>query len=67
VDKVLAHDLRLDSDQLEQAADLLAAEERKLQAEIGQLASPAQKEALLRRLALLERILEKVNEACVMF
>jgi hypothetical protein len=67
VDKVLAHDLRFDGGELEQTAELLAAEKRKLKAEIAEGTRPAGKDERLRRLALLERVLERVNEACVMF
>jgi len=67
VDKVLAHDLRLDSDELEQIADFLAARERSLKSEIVQETEPTHKDELQRRLGLLERVLERVNEACVMF
>jgi hypothetical protein len=66
VDKVLAHDLRFDADELEQTADLLAAEERKLKGETSPR-GPTQEDAMRRRLALLEKVLERVNEACVMF
>jgi hypothetical protein len=67
VDKVLGHDLRLDTDELEQTADLLAAEERRMKGVIAQQTNPSQKDELQRRLALLEKVLERVNEACVMF
>jgi len=67
VDKVLAHDLRFDTDELEQTGDLLASYEHSLKRQVDQEASPSQREGLQCRLALLERLLERVNEACVMF
>jgi len=66
-DKVLARDLRFDTDQLEKTADLLAAKDHDLKCALGQEANPERSPELQRRLALLERVLEKVNEACVMF
>jgi len=67
LNKVLAHDLRLDGGELEQAADLLAAKKRSLKDEIGRQRNAALKIELERQLALLERVQERVNEACVMF
>ena len=67
VDKVLALDLRLGGDELEQTAEPLAAEKCRLKSEIGQQTTSSRREGLGRRLALLERVLERVNEACVMF
>jgi len=67
LEKVLARDLRFDSDQLEQTADLLAAREHDLKRELAQEKNSTRQPELQRRLALLERVLEKVNEACVMF
>lgn len=67
LNKVLARDLRLDGDELEQAAELLAGKKRSLKDEIGRQTDAALKADLERRLALLERVLERVNEACVMF
>ena len=67
LNKVLAHDLRLDADELEQAADLLAGKKRSLHDEIDRQPDATLKTELQRQLALLERVLERVNEACVMF
>ncbi len=67
LNKVLAHDLRLDGGELEQAANLLAAKKRSLKDEIGRQPNAALKIELERQLALLERVQERVNEACVMF
>ena len=67
VNKVMARDLRLDAGELEQAADLLAGKKRSLKDEIGRQSDPALKTGLERQLALLDRVLERVKEACVMF
>lgn len=67
VDKVLAHDLRFDTDELQETSDLLAAVERKLKSEVVAGTNHGREEELKRRLALLELVLERVNEACVMF
>jgi hypothetical protein len=65
--KVLNHDLRLDAGELEQTADLLSARKVSLKEEIARQADTARKAQLERRLALLNRVIERVNEACVMF
>lgn len=67
LNKVMARDLRFDAGELEQTADLLAGKKRSLKDEITRQSDPALKAALQGRLALLERVLERVNEACVMF
>jgi hypothetical protein len=67
LDKVLAHDLRFDSGELEQTADLLAGKKRSLKDEIARQPNAALKAELQQKLALLERVLERVNECCVMF
>ena len=65
--KVMAHDLRFDSGELEQTAELLAGKKSSLKDEIERQPDGARKAELQRQLALLERVLERVNEACVMF
>jgi hypothetical protein len=67
LNKVLARDLRLDAGELEQAADLLAGKKRSLKDEIARQPDGPLKMHLQLQLALLERVLERVNEACVMF
>ena len=67
LNKVMARDLRFDSGELEQTADLLAGKKRSLKDAIAQEPNAAGKTELQRRLALLERVLERVNEACIMF
>lgn len=67
LDKVMARDLRFDSGELEQTAEILAGKKRSLKDEISLQADPGLKTKLQGRLALLERVLERVNEACVMF
>jgi hypothetical protein len=67
LNKILDRDLRFDSGELEQTADLLAGKKRSLQDEIMRQPNGALKTELQRQLVLLERVLERVNEACVMF
>jgi hypothetical protein len=65
--KVMARDLRFDADELEQTAELLTAKKRSLKEEIGRQPNAALNTGLQQQLALLEQVLERVNEACVMF
>jgi hypothetical protein len=67
LNKVMARDLRLDAGELEQAADLLAGKKHSLKDEIARQPNAVLKMDLQRQLTLLERTLERVNEACVMF
>ena len=66
LDKVLARDLKFDSDELEYVADLLTSQKRSLCAEGARQTSVALKAETQRKLALLERVLDHVEEACVM-
>ena len=67
LDKVLARDLGLDSDELEQVGDLLNAQRSKLTEQIARPENAARQQGLQRQLHLLDQVLERVNEACVMF
>jgi hypothetical protein len=67
LEMVLARDLRFASDQLEAVADLLAAEKSNLKGEIARELDGVRKGKLQNTLALLERVQERINEACVMF
>jgi len=67
LDKVLARDLRLDADELEQVSELLTAHRRKLNEQISRSGDAALEMQIHRRLKLVDRTLEKVDEACVMF
>jgi hypothetical protein len=67
LNKVLARDLRFDSGELEQTADLLMSKKRSLKDEIAQQPNAALKAELQRKLTLLEQVLERVTEICVMF
>ncbi len=67
IDKVMARDLRFDAGELEQTAELLASKKRSLKEEFITQRDATLKAELQRRLALLERVQERVNEACVMF
>ena len=66
LDKVLARDLKFDSDELEYVADLLTTQKHSLCAEGARQTSVALKAETQKKLALLERVLEHVEEACVM-
>lgn len=67
LNKVLARDLRLDGDELEQVADLLVEQKRDLQGEIARLQNSALRLRLQEKLRLVERVLERVDEARTMF
>jgi hypothetical protein len=67
LNKVLAHDLRFDAGELEQTAELLNVKKRGLMDDITRQPDGARKTELKLQLGLLERVLERVNEACVMF
>jgi len=67
LEKVLARDLRLDSGELERAADLLAAAKRNMKEEILREPNASRKSNLQQKLALLEQVQERIDEACVMF
>jgi hypothetical protein len=67
LDMVLARDLRFDCDQLEQLAGLLATAKRRLKEEISRQPGASPNADLLAKLALLGRVQERVDEACVMF
>ena len=67
VAKILAKDLRLDFDELDELVDILKAKKQKSRAEIAQTEDPALKADLQEKQAMLERMLEKVNETCTMF
>jgi hypothetical protein len=67
LEMVLARSLSFDTDEFEQLADILGAEEKRLKDAISCQPSGPQKAGDEQTLALLERLLEKVDEACVMF
>jgi hypothetical protein len=62
MNKILARDLRLDGDELQQAADLLAAKKLRLKDEIARQPDASLKLNLEQQLALLHRVLERVND-----
>jgi len=64
--KLMAHDLRLDAGELEETADLLVKKRRRLKDEIAGQANSELKLELQRKLELLERVLDRVTEACFM-
>jgi len=67
LNKILARDLRLDSDELLRLSDLLASCKRELKDEIARAQDSPAAPGLRQKLAILEHALEKINEACVMF
>jgi hypothetical protein len=66
LEMVLARDLRFDSDELERMAALLAADEHRLKDMVAYEPNAARKAEVQQKLALLERVLDRVAEACVM-
>jgi hypothetical protein len=67
LDKILARDLRLDADELEQLCDLLNAQRLKLIEQIARAQNATLQAEMQRNLGLLDRVAERVSEACVMF
>ncbi len=67
LEKILARDLRLDADELEMLSDLLLKRKQDMKQHLAQLQNTEVSVELRRKLATLERVLERVNEACVMF
>jgi hypothetical protein len=67
IEMVLARNLSFDTDEFERLADILAAEERTLKERVSRQPAGPQKVGMEQTLVLLERLLEKVDEACVMF
>jgi len=67
LDKVLARDLRLDGDELEEVAVLLTEHKRDLKSEISRRQNSALRLRLQQKLGLVERVLERVDEARIMF
>ncbi len=66
LDRVLARDLRFDSDELEFLEGLVLGKKRSLKDEIAQQPNATLKLELQRKMAFLERLQEKVDEACAM-
>ncbi|HUI83724.1 MAG TPA: hypothetical protein VL240_05845 [Candidatus Binatia bacterium] len=67
LNKILVRDLRLDSGELLRLGDLLATRKRELKDEIARAQDSPAAPGLRQKLGILERALEKINEACVMF
>jgi len=67
LDKILARDMRLDSDELEQLSDLLNEQRRRLSEQIARAQNATLQAQLQQKLGLLDRAAERVTEACVMF
>jgi hypothetical protein len=66
LEMVLAHDLRFDSDELERVAALLATHEHSLKEALDRESNLSRKAEMQKKPAVLEHVLEKVDEACVM-
>jgi hypothetical protein len=66
LDMVLVRDLRFDSDELERMAALLVAYESCIKGALARETNAGHKTELQRKLTLVERVLEKVDEACAM-
>src|SRR5579884_2657592 len=66
LDRVLVRDMDFDSDELEQLAGILAAEKQAMESALAQAESGPPNVALQRKVARLERVLEKVDEVCAM-
>ena len=67
LDKILARDLRLETDELDQMSELLDTQRCKLTEQIARGENAALQAELQRQLRLLDHVLERINEACVMF
>ena len=66
LDRVLKRDMEFDSDELEQLAEILAAEKNAMNDTIAQAPTEPLNAALQRRRAKLDRVLEKIDEVCAM-
>ena len=67
LDMVLARNLSFDGEEFERLANVLAEEKRRLKEEAERQPKRAQATGAEETLALLQRLQEKVDEACVMF
>lgn len=63
--RVIEHDLRLAFDELEDLQDILEAYKKAMQQQVAQ-ATPATKPTLAQKEQLLEKVIDKVTEACAM-
>lgn len=66
LDRVLARDMEFDSDELEQLANILAAEKDAMNKVAASTSSEPPNLLLQRKRAKLERVLEKIDEVCAM-
>jgi hypothetical protein len=67
LDKILARDLRFDSEEFDEAARLLKEKRSLLREQLASAPNAPIKAKLMRQLAVLEAVLEKIVEACAMF
>jgi uncharacterized coiled-coil protein SlyX len=67
LDRVVARDMKFDSDQLQQLADILGEYQHGLQDAVARETKPGVKAKLQTKLGKLAHVVERVEEACVMF
>ena len=67
LDKILARDMRLDTDELDQIGELLDTQRCQLTEQIARGENAASQAELQRKVRRLDHILERISEACVMF
>jgi hypothetical protein len=66
VDRVLARNIQFTSDELDRMAEMLSARDRELRDAISKADDAATKRNWERTRALLQRVLDKITEACAM-
>ncbi len=67
LDRIVARDMEFDSDELQQLADILAEYQHRLQDAVVHETKPAAKAKLQTKMEKLAHVVERVDEACVMF
>jgi hypothetical protein len=66
LDRVLQRDMEFDSDELEQLADILSAQKNAINEMTAQIQSEPPNPTLQKKLAKLDRVLERIDEVCAM-
>jgi hypothetical protein len=66
LDRIMAHDLRFDFDELDQLREILVANWSNATSEVAACRDPQAKQKLEARQASLESMIERVSEACAM-
>jgi hypothetical protein len=67
LEKILARNTELDSDEMQQLADILADYEHMLKQSLARESQPEKKGIVQTKLDRLEPVLERIEEVCVMF